>query len=35
MRRAQVFKCTALEDGHTCAIKKIKLDRKDTAAGLY
>jgi hypothetical protein len=29
----QVFKCSALEDGHICAIKKIKLDRKDTAAG--
>jgi hypothetical protein len=31
--RCQVFKCSALEDGHICAIKKIKLDRRDTAAG--
>ncbi len=27
-----MFKCSALEDGHVCAIKKIKLDRRDTAA---
>ena len=32
MRHTQVFKCSALEDGHICAIKKIKLDRRDTAA---
>lgn len=29
----KVFKCSALEDGHICAIKKIKLDRRDAAAG--